>query len=343
LNIPLCAFYSVDRTVIKTSQTFDLEKLDPVSQTSKFDALKSALDGSTNIEDFLKWFIFIDNLKSGTEIEKEKEELVSSIKTLESLSLKSKIILKELKELKARLHDINDHAYNQNYTKLDRQKTFIKDAITSSVKSISNIFIDRSSGRAEVKITDNGTDINIFQASKGQLVYISLIADLARRLILLNPNLSNPLNGQGIVLIDEIELHLHPEWQRSIISNLTKTFCNIQFIITTHSAQVLTTSSRNNIRSLSENTNGDDIAAIPPIETYARTPSDVMLSVMHVDPKPDYPEKMMLNKYRTIIEQGDFRSSEAKELYIILVNKLGPDHEELIKLEMIKRKRERFE
>lgn len=51
--------------------------------------------------------------------------------------------------------------------------------------------------------------------------------------------LTTPLQCSGIVLIDEIELHLHPEWQRKIVSSLRKTFPNIQFIITTHSPQVL--------------------------------------------------------------------------------------------------------
>ena len=51
--------------------------------------------------------------------------------------------------------------------------------------------------------------------------------------------MSNPLEGKGVVLIDEIELHMHPSWQRVVLRTLKKTFPNIQFIITTHSPQVL--------------------------------------------------------------------------------------------------------
>ena len=68
---------------------------------------------------------------------------------------------------------------------------------------------------------------------------MALAGDLARRLAIINPNMKNPLLGKGIVLIDEVELHLHPAWQRRIISWLTNTFANVQFIITTHSPQVL--------------------------------------------------------------------------------------------------------
>ena len=71
------------------------------------------------------------------------------------------------------------------------------------------------------------------------VVPIALFGDLARRLSLANPNLNNPLLGSGVVLIDEIELHMHPSWQRKILPMLRKCFPNIQFIVTTHSPQVL--------------------------------------------------------------------------------------------------------
>ena len=67
----------------------------------------------------------------------------------------------------------------------------------------------------------------------------TLVGDLARRLALANQKDPNPLNGRGIVLIDEIELHMHPSWQRKVLPVLRQTFPNIQFIITTHSPQVL--------------------------------------------------------------------------------------------------------
>ena len=61
----------------------------------------------------------------------------------------------------------------------------------------------------------------------------------SRRLSIANPLLDNPLLGEGVVLIDEIELHMHPSWQRNVLKQLRETFPNIQFIITTHSPIVL--------------------------------------------------------------------------------------------------------
>lgn len=85
----------------------------------------------------------------------------------------------------------------------------------------------------------NGKNINVAQLSDGEKCILAMLGDLARRLALANPGSEHPLLGGGIVLIDEIELHMHPAWQRKIISTLQKIFPYIQFIITTHSPQVL--------------------------------------------------------------------------------------------------------
>ncbi|HKN05537.1 MAG TPA: retron Ec78 anti-phage system effector ATPase PtuA [Buttiauxella sp.] len=344
LNIPLCSFYSVDRSFLKSNLSFEMEKLDAVSVHSRFDAIeKSALDGASNIEEFLKWFIFVDNLTNNNSTIQEIKLLKAEIQALESLHQEIQLFADEINKRTEKLKllevSINKSAQQTSV----KQRDFVKQAIVNSVPSVSDIFIDRSSGRVEVKIINDNTEINIFQASKGQLVYLALIADLARRLISMNPALENPLNGQGIVLIDEVELHLHPEWQQNIVKNLTNTFPNIQFIITTHSPQVLSTISKQKIRNLGENIDGEDIVAIPMAESYARSSSTVLSAVMHVKAVPDFPEKKMLDKYRKIIEQGDFRSAEAKKLYDELSEILGEDHEDLVNLSIVKRRREKLE
>ena len=88
-------------------------------------------------------------------------------------------------------------------------------------------------------INKNGLDLPVNTLSDGEKCLFSLVGDLARRLALANPNLTDPLQGSGIVLIDEIDLHLHPAWQRKIVGQLKDTFPNCQFIITSHSPQVL--------------------------------------------------------------------------------------------------------
>lgn len=82
-------------------------------------------------------------------------------------------------------------------------------------------------------------EFNVLQLSDGEKCLLAMVGDLARRLTLLNREVNDPLQGHGVVLIDELDLHLHPGWQRSVVSNLEKTFPNCQFIITTHSPQIL--------------------------------------------------------------------------------------------------------
>lgn len=81
--------------------------------------------------------------------------------------------------------------------------------------------------------------ISVDLLSDGEKCTLALIGDLARRIALANPNRDNPLDGEGIVLIDEIELHMHPSWQRRVLGVLKRVFPNIQFIVTTHSPQIL--------------------------------------------------------------------------------------------------------
>jgi len=77
--------------------------------------------------------------------------------------------------------------------------------------------------------------------SDGQRITLAMVADIARRACLLNPHLRGNVLEEtpGIVLIDELDLHLHPKWQRRIIGDLRRTFPKIQFIATTHSPQLI--------------------------------------------------------------------------------------------------------
>ena len=84
----------------------------------------------------------------------------------------------------------------------------------------------------------NGADIPFDSLSGGEQAFFLLAADLARRLMLESPN-APAAEAPGIVCIDEIELHLHPAWQRRILKTLMKTFPGCQFVVSTHSPQVI--------------------------------------------------------------------------------------------------------
>ena len=85
----------------------------------------------------------------------------------------------------------------------------------------------------------NGQEFPFAQLSDGEKCYITLIADVARKLAMANPGLGNPLSGEGVILVDEVDLHLHPRWQMEVVSRIREAFPYCQIFMTTHSPQVV--------------------------------------------------------------------------------------------------------
>lgn len=120
----------------------------------------------------------------------------------------------------------------------DRDLSAVRFAIESMLEGCNNLRVARKP-RLEMKVSKQGMNLSVSQLSDGEKCTMALFGDLARRLAIANPKLENPLHGTGVVLIDEIELHMHPTWQRKILGKLREVFPNIQFIVTTHSPLVL--------------------------------------------------------------------------------------------------------
>lgn len=134
----------------------------------------------------------------------------------------------------------------ENECKIEKKDFEYKDNSLEAVKKAMLVMLEHCTNlkvarkpRLEMKVEKDGISLNVSQLSDGEKCTMALFGDLARRLTIANPKLENPLLGEGVVLIDEVELHMHPSWQRSVLRNLRDTFPNIQFIITTHSPIVL--------------------------------------------------------------------------------------------------------
>lgn len=89
-------------------------------------------------------------------------------------------------------------------------------------------------------VDKRGQPFYLHQLSDGERGLLALVFDLTRRLAIANPDTDSPIaEGVALVMIDEIELHLHPKWQRDVIKRLPSIFKSCQFVITTHSPQVI--------------------------------------------------------------------------------------------------------
>ncbi|WP_322907276.1 AAA family ATPase [Paenibacillus sp. SGZ-1009] len=119
----------------------------------------------------------------------------------------------------------------------DIQLEAVRNAIYSFLHGFSHLRVKRNP--LKMVISKKNQEFEVDMLSDGEKCMLAMAGDLARRLAIANPQRVNPLTGEGIVLIDEVELHLHPQWQREIIAAFKTTFPNIQFIFTTHSPQVL--------------------------------------------------------------------------------------------------------
>jgi len=94
--------------------------------------------------------------------------------------------------------------------------------------------------QAKLVVSKNGHEFDLSKLSDGERGILALVIEIARRLALAYPDLDDPIvEGSACILIDEIELHLHPKWQRDVLKWLTSTFPSCQFIVTTHSPQVI--------------------------------------------------------------------------------------------------------
>lgn len=126
-----------------------------------------------------------------------------------------------------------------------RESAEFRDPALQAVRSAIEFFTGFSKLRIQRKpllrmtVSKQALEFNVGQLSDGERNMLALVGDLSRRLSILSPSLANSNEGVGVVLIDEIDLHLHPKWQRTVMADLERTFPNCQFVVTTHSPQVV--------------------------------------------------------------------------------------------------------
>jgi predicted ATP-binding protein involved in virulence len=180
---------------------------------------------------------------------------------------------------------------------------------------------------------------------------IGLASDIAHRCARLNPQFGEVAARftPGVVLIDEIDMHLHPDWQQLILEALLDAFPLIQFIVTTHSPQVLTTAKRESIFILARDPEGKWQATHPPEETKGVESAYVLASTMAVNPVPQVKEAKWVNDYTALIDLGKHESTEGVALRKELDQLYGPTHptildlDRLIRFQSFRRKREQSE
>jgi predicted ATP-binding protein involved in virulence len=214
---------------------------------------------------------------------------------------------------------------NKDFNCTNPKLNVVRKAIEVFCSNISNMSISNLRTK-DIKDNTNiimdwgDLELSLSQLSEGQRNLLLLVSDIA--FSLLNHigswtdrgKSEDILKRNGIVLIDEIELHLHPQWQREVLPALQKTFPNIQFIVTTHSPQVLSRVDKDDIFILKDN----EIYQ-PSSNPIGRDANDILYEVMEMTKRPKEIQKLS-DTYFSLINKNLFE--EAQEVRKQLLNKL---------------------
>ena len=305
-SLPLIAFYPVERSVIDIPL-----RIKEKHQFLQIDGYDGALDNAVNFKHFFEWF-------------REREDVENE--NLKELLVKFDQFEGDPEFLKAM------EAFSLGNFK-DSQLEAVRQAIYAFMPTFNNLKIKRKPRlhmAVDKKIDKTKRTLNVTQLSQGEKSLMALVGDIARRLAMMNPSLENPLHGDGVVLIDEIDMHLHPQWQRSVIQRLQTTFPNCQFVLTTHSPLVISDVKDVLVYSIE---NGE-LVELPSL--YGQDANNVLLQYMDTDYRNKAVSEAVIHAMNAI-QNNDF--DQAKQLVSQLETDIGLNNLEVMRLNALLKKK----
>ena len=306
LDLPIVAFYDTDRAVTHRAavETPDLWR-NTGAAFSRYAALAGALSTRTSFREFFAWFYAMEN----AELRVQRRSILRRAALRRAARMENAELRAQRRAAPARSKALN----------------VVRQAITAMLPGVSEPRVELDPFRFVVSVRPDPDDRfeNLFeeaeelaldQLSGGYRIMLALAADLARRMAQGNPHLDDPLQAEAIVLIDEVDLHLHPSWQQRVLNDLRRTFPNTQFIVSTHSPQVLTTVEPRHVVHLARE-DGRIVAGSASGWTYGAEAGDVLSAVMGVDERPPGNKFVrLLNDYLRLVGAGRGASSDAVSL-----------------------------
>lgn len=212
----------------------------------------------------------------------------------------------------------------------------VRSAIPTFLTNCSNLRVRRKP-LLRMTVNKGEDEMLVNQLSDGEKCLLALIGDLARRLAIANPHSLSPLEGNGIVLIDEIELHLHPAWQRNVVHQLQTTFPNCQFLISTHSPQVLGDGMNTSvyaITSKSDDPDNKENRLTPLGNLYGADSNRILDEVMDTGTRSPEVSKL----FKELFLQVELKSwQQVNAILDQLAEKIDNDDPELLKAHMLVR------
>jgi len=200
----------------------------------------------------------------------------------------------------------------------DPQLSAVRRAVEGLLPGFGDLRIQHDPLRQEVR--KSGAVLSINQLSDGEKIVLTMTADIARRLAMAYPDHADPLSREAIVLIDEVELHLHPRWQRHVLPAWRRIFPGSQLIVTTHSPQVLSEVPADAVVLI------EDFQFVRPAAPTAGRDTNSLLEEVMDTPERPQPFKDRLAEVSRLIDEGCGAEAEAK-LDAVAAELTDQDHE----------------
>lgn len=206
----------------------------------------------------------------------------------------------------------------------DPQLRAVRAAVAALMPGFEKLRIDRDQEAPAMVVTKAGTELRLDQLSDGERNLIALAGDLARRLVIANPEHPSPRETEAVILIDEVEQHLHPALQRKVIPSLQRAFPKAQLIVTTHSPQVLSSVPASSVVVL------DHFEALPvSAPTQGRDTNAILREVFGVSERPEE-EVARIRAIADLIEEHHL--DEARAALLTLAEKLSESDDDVQRL-----------
>ncbi len=272
-ELPLIRFYGTNRVFLEEVE----RRTDFRKQFKRFEALEGAFGAVSNFRTIYERFDYFERLEN--EAQKERRDFEYQLPDLKAMREAIQIMLPGFTHPRTKLKPLQ-------------------------------FVIDQTLEDGTVKT------LRLSQLSDGFRTVLALVMDLSLRMAQANPfseTGSDPLHQEAIVIIDEIDLHLHPMWQQRILEDLRRTFPNTQFIVSTHSPQVLSTVPAECIRVIENN------QIFVPSGTEGAESNRILKRIFGVDPRPqNNAATLELLEYQDLVYKNQWDSPRAKELRTIL-------------------------
>lgn len=321
-TLPLFSYYSVSRALEVKNE--DGKKDEELTTFNVLDGYNELFEDSRSFKQLLKWMVFISaqNTNQIDTIDSEYHSIKAVNDSIKDIYNNLPDVIAEKtnfgKELLSKIAANNVIIADMENKMASNDSNAIKvvrDAIYRFM-AIKNIRMQVTNDSVSILMDKNGVTISATDLSQGEKAIFSLVSDISRRLVLLNPgNSQNALSGFGVVMIDEIDLHLHPKWQQEIVSKLREVFPNIQFILTTHSPQVLSTIPNSCIKIINNDESGN-VSVIEPDFSLGSESSMILEDIFLVDQRPKNVEIVkILDKYKILVSQDKWDTPEAMDLF----------------------------